>query len=72
MIESKKNILIVDDDPKNNLNIKDLLEFEGYHVFTAENGSRSRITIFSPLIVGKEETRKSMMWPEILLLNLPS
>ena len=38
MIESKKNILIVDDDPKNNLIIKDLLEFEGYHVFTAENG----------------------------------
>jgi signal transduction histidine kinase len=33
-----KNILIVDDEPNNTQIIKDLLEFEGYGVLTAENG----------------------------------
>ena len=36
--ERQKNILLVDDDPKNIQIIQDLLEFEGYRVYSAVNG----------------------------------
>jgi DNA-binding response OmpR family regulator len=35
---AKSNILVVDDDEKSTLVIQDLLEFEGYRVYTARNG----------------------------------
>jgi len=36
--DNKPNILVVDDDEKSILVIQDLLEFEGYRVFTSSNG----------------------------------
>lgn len=37
-MNQKKSILIVDDEPNNTQIIKDLLDFEGYGVYTSENG----------------------------------
>lgn len=41
MLRKKKNILVVDDEPKIVEVVSSFLESRGYHIFTAENGYRA-------------------------------
>ncbi|HVR21140.1 MAG TPA: response regulator transcription factor [Polyangiaceae bacterium] len=56
-MESKKTILVIEDEPHIALGLKDALEFEGFRVFVAENGK-----------AGKELAQREH--PDAILLDL--
>jgi DNA-binding response OmpR family regulator len=56
-MESKKTILVIEDEPHIALGLKDALEFEGFLVFVAENGK-----------AGKELAQRER--PDAILLDL--